>query len=105
MSRSYKKYPHSTSTIGYFKTYSNKKNRQKRRRMLHEYELGNYADGEAYELGNGGRFKRNHETYSIRDFISIYFSNSFPEATSIWFDRIYPTYEDWKRELDSMRRK
>lgn len=80
MSRSYKKYPHITSTIGYFKRYSNKKNRQRKRELLHDYEIGDVPLAESLEIDSGGDFKKNGLTYTIRDFIYIIFDNSGDSA-------------------------
>lgn len=103
MSRSYKKYPHSTSTVSWFKRYSNKRNRQREQEMLHEYELGNVPYAESLDFDDGGDFKKNGETYNIRDYVFVEFTNKYPPYYYLrpWS----PTPKEWQEELAKMRRK
>lgn len=103
MSRSYKKYPHSTSTVSWFKRYSNKRNRQTEQKMLHEYELGNVKVAEGMELDDGGDFKKNGETYNIRDWVFVCFSESYPKG----LQHVYRawTKDEWQDMMQRMKRK
>lgn len=103
MSRSYKNVANVSdgAVHNWFKKYSNHKNRQRERAMLHEYELDEIEIAEALEIPSGCAFKHNGESYNIRDWSFSYFTELTPTGPG-WFSW---DPEEWRNEVERMKRK
>lgn len=104
MSRSYKNVANVSDGCphNWYKKYSNHVERQRKREMLHAYEIGDIVEAEALETASGCSYKHNGLTWSIRDYSFSYFHELPP--TQFGLSRLWDP-EEWREEVRKMKRK